>query len=803
MSNLVRLGVEYFPDDDKGKPVGGGSIYVGSIDTDPEVVVNQKQVKALQEDGSYVNMTQPITLSAGGVPLYNGSPVSLYVTGNFSVKVLDMHGSQVYYVPSYFSYDDNDPFIPGNYYYPDYTEADQGVVGNANTINYYVDLIGSNEATLYFRHNSGSQFTDYTLLTSETIPSNIKLEFEKGARIDVNTGVTFTINGPITAGEWHIFKVSGTLDGSPKNREIHPAWFGVTADGSTDDTTAMQAAIDFAVATRVELRWPKGIVYVTDELAIRGPIVIRGHGSGLYEAGHDNLASRLFYDHATATKGGIAFTDIIDGVIDARNSIIEGLEIMAAQQVADQPGMRIDGTIHQTKFLDLEFHDVAGAAIQFTISHYSQNLYFANVSFHNVGGLIGYDTAPTSGDLVCTLFRMDNINLDHSINPTSPQTHLVDLRAIREVNIDQLLLEGTGAPGVTSCVAIASNTFYIIDGVHLEWPVDNPTYSFYIDENGYTSSDRRYLSVTGLVTSLPIRVETTLGVALRIMHWATYYATSIDDLVSEIAGSVATGIFEVYNTAGLIPMSLSSVGRYVVRVGRRYGSDYVAVHQSEHSDYLLKYDGGHLNSAKESGFAYFSVSSTDTEGVATDAVQGRVYKMSSLTGLTPNLNWNISLPSEYQGAHMVAIIKYKAVTTSSPFSFYSLYATTGVSINGVANEQHYDGEWYHAYLAFQVASGYANILIQSRHTAVVPDAAVDFYVAAAHLIIGRNICDINSLVHADNQIHFPESSVPSDGDHLVGDVVWDTAPSAGGHAGWICVTAGNPGTWKTFGDITA
>lgn len=34
-----------------------------------------------------------------------------------------------------------------------------------------------------------------------------------------------------------------------------------------------------------------------------------------------------------------------------------------------------------------------------------------------------------------------------------------------------------------------------------------------------------------------------------------------------------------------------------------------------------------------------------------------------------------------------------------------------------------------------------------------------------------------------------------------GSIVWNTTPTAGGNAGWICVTAGTPGTWRTFGTI--
>lgn len=47
------------------------------------------------------------------------------------------------------------------------------------------------------------------------------------------------------------------------------------------------------------------------------------------------------------------------------------------------------------------------------------------------------------------------------------------------------------------------------------------------------------------------------------------------------------------------------------------------------------------------------------------------------------------------------------------------------------------------------------------------------------------------------------SAAPSSGYHAVGERVWNNAPTAGGTMGWVCTTAGNPGTWKTFGTIAA
>ncbi len=35
----------------------------------------------------------------------------------------------------------------------------------------------------------------------------------------------------------------------------------------------------------------------------------------------------------------------------------------------------------------------------------------------------------------------------------------------------------------------------------------------------------------------------------------------------------------------------------------------------------------------------------------------------------------------------------------------------------------------------------------------------------------------------------------------VGDIVASTAPTSGGFYGWVCTTAGTPGTWKQWGPI--
>lgn len=99
----VFLPYEYYPDPTKGRPVFFGSIFVGVPDLDPEIPANQKPISVIQEDGTQVPVSQPVNTSAGGVPLYNGSPAQIVVDGDYSLKVNDNLGSQVYYAANVFA----------------------------------------------------------------------------------------------------------------------------------------------------------------------------------------------------------------------------------------------------------------------------------------------------------------------------------------------------------------------------------------------------------------------------------------------------------------------------------------------------------------------------------------------------------------------------------------------------------------------------------------------------------------------------------------------------------------------------
>ena len=225
---IVRLGPEYFPDPTSGGPISGGSVYIGEPDKDPEDF--PITVSALQENGSTVPISQPISTSAGGVPLYNGSPVTLIVSESYSLKVLDNSG-QRYYVPSTIvSEDTTDPNV-------EYVEDIIGLINISSPIDDQTHIVlsffdGLNQGGGVFYWDST---VDKATANGGTIvdPDNIG-----GFDGTVSTLAAFLTaqGGGVGSGCWMRLY----------NDPVFPEWFGVIGDGVEDDTAAIDSCLKAA-----------------------------------------------------------------------------------------------------------------------------------------------------------------------------------------------------------------------------------------------------------------------------------------------------------------------------------------------------------------------------------------------------------------------------------------------------------------------------------------------------------------------------------------------------------------------------
>lgn len=87
------------------KAVANGRIYIGKIDTDPTMPLNQVQVYLENEDGSTVPVSQPIIINAGGYPVYNGQVSKFVTVQGHSMAVYDAYGVEQFYYPNVLKYE--------------------------------------------------------------------------------------------------------------------------------------------------------------------------------------------------------------------------------------------------------------------------------------------------------------------------------------------------------------------------------------------------------------------------------------------------------------------------------------------------------------------------------------------------------------------------------------------------------------------------------------------------------------------------------------------------------------------------
>lgn len=102
---VVSMPNQLFTMPNRFAPVFNGMIYIGKIDTDPTIPANQIQVYLENEDGSLVQVPQPIRTNSGGYPVYNGKISKFVTVQGQSMLIKDANGVQLFYYPNVLKYD--------------------------------------------------------------------------------------------------------------------------------------------------------------------------------------------------------------------------------------------------------------------------------------------------------------------------------------------------------------------------------------------------------------------------------------------------------------------------------------------------------------------------------------------------------------------------------------------------------------------------------------------------------------------------------------------------------------------------
>jgi len=100
VSYTLDFPIQYIANPDRFATIGLGKLYIGVVDGAPAFdPADRIQVYIARQNDTDLAIPQPINLTAGGVPTYLGSPVTIKINQSFSCAVLDRNNQQVYYSP--------------------------------------------------------------------------------------------------------------------------------------------------------------------------------------------------------------------------------------------------------------------------------------------------------------------------------------------------------------------------------------------------------------------------------------------------------------------------------------------------------------------------------------------------------------------------------------------------------------------------------------------------------------------------------------------------------------------------------
>lgn len=267
------------------KAVANGKIYIGKIDTDPVNPANQIPVYIEDEDGSHVQIAQPLIINSAGKIVYNGQLVKIVTVQGHSMAIYDAYGSQVDYIANVLKYDPDQ-------YRQELAEPDGSKKVGYKDSNVYDTL---NKLELKFksfqemRDDNSNEIGDYALLTGWHTEHQ---GYGAGVFQCVDkTGLTDD-GGTIAVGSTYAWKrITGPSDATE---------FGVVPNaGSTFDN---KAYILSAAATGA-LIFPAGDIYTTF-FTLTDTYLVRGNSTNIREIEAPNVTDFIVHCSRNGTWEG-------------------------------------------------------------------------------------------------------------------------------------------------------------------------------------------------------------------------------------------------------------------------------------------------------------------------------------------------------------------------------------------------------------------------------------------------------------------------------------------------------------------
>lgn len=566
--------------------------------------------------------------------------------------------------------------------------------------------------------------------------------------------------------------------------------FGAVGDGTTDDTSAVHAAFNFAKGRRGTVYFPCGTYLVTSgytQSTAYNDLRILGEGSTREGAG----GSHIKLSNANAA---VAFY-----TQNARHHLqVENITFSCAQAATDRAFFvfQAGGATHT--FNNVNFESIE-RPIVYKTGCYFQSSTFTNVQFRD-SGTIHSETS----SLIGTLLVLDDVHHESAM-PANTEKIVCNLQGIRQIQGRNFLLEGSGLDSTWTVLKLHNafdadwNRFPVatFHGFWSEWNNDDPGYSVH-----QTGGRVVFQAPRGLISDIyKYKIDDRGAVEIRN---ATFSGTEFDihaqfeleDYQCQVA---------LYDTnARMLGGAKTAPNFTLMNVSEARNGTSPQLIGTNVSNLLSKvmweFDGGFVDAGKLT----LTLAASTTYYPSVDATYGR--KMV----IVPNIGTSqISAVLQVKtfaktvaGQQWGFMYRMKLPTFSGGSIQVRFYDDSSNVALATTYDATYSGQEVEGLFYAADVNGGSSLLGFGIADVSLSGLSGNVELMYGSIFLGK-AAPQTSLPSYPTNVITRSSAAPTTGEWKRGDIVWHTTPSASATPGWICTAAGTPGTWKAMANLAA